>query len=167
MFDSTVLIHIWKPFSSRQIATSMEHFVFLWSKVFQWLREWGREKKTCSEYSYTACVSSPKMESPNGAAKLSRGKQSSSLQGENTSTEIDTQAHGITHSQRHWHNMHKYTVWIQIPADWEGNVHKKWVKHWKCNVAWHHLNSPRFLIHFNRTDSLKGLSLVTSGGQDV
>lgn len=58
--------------------------MFLFWKVCQWLREWG------------ACVNPPKMESPNGAAKLRRGKQSSSLQGKHTNTEIDTQTQGIT-----------------------------------------------------------------------
>lgn len=118
----------------------------------EWLREWGGEEEACSEYSYTAGVNPPKMESPNGAAKLSRGKQSISLQGEQTNTEVDAQAHG-SHAQiltqyARIHCVNVNTCWLG-----GGNVHQKWVKHWKINVDWHHLNSPRLFIHFNRTAS--------------
>lgn len=54
------------------------------------------ERRRHAQNTVTACVNPPKMESPNGAAKLRRGKQSSSLQGKHTNTEIDTEAQGIT-----------------------------------------------------------------------
>ncbi len=154
MFNSTVLIHIWKTFWVWDLSgkNSNLYGTFCVSVIKGVPVAERMKKREDMPRIQLRPVSVLRRWNPqtNGAAKLSRGKQSSSLQGENTSTEIDTQAHEITHTHTHTETL-TYTVWIKIPADWEGNVHKKWVKHWKCNLAWHHLNSPRFLIHFNRS----------------